>query len=433
MGYLVVGSSNPQLSYILQKNPNSIWESKKPYEKSIRKGMAYGFFGNQDQAFMLWFKDPHGVMSFGYSFAQEDFEYLDTTRYAHPYLPVCLISECLASALKQGSELDVPQESGFAYAQTQILVKSQKTLDALKAHFNREDVKVIDRPLTSQASILTVQAPTVQHALNLMTVVCLLQTLSDRDFAMDLKIPVLEKYIRCLNKVQAPYFARYLFQTRTIHDPSTFQKVRSELEVPGVIMNYGDTRKQRFDAIRKILSGGESLIDIGANGELYYAMALSRKYKSVLAIDKDEDEVRRGQGRILHKQLSESVSMAQAEVDSQWVEENAELFVGADVLLTEVVEHMPLDVALNLIRAILKTDYHTLVVTTPNKAFNKHYLIPDEQMRHEDHVWEQSKAVFEQCVQELVQNTDSAVTVTGIGDSIDGEYTSSLAIFEKTT
>ena len=97
MSILTVSSTNPNLSYIISKNPATILAEKKPFERDLRKGRVYGWFPKPDNTmFRLMFQDSPVDNSFG---PNSDFEYLDVSRYSNPYIPIGMIKAALDSAV----------------------------------------------------------------------------------------------------------------------------------------------------------------------------------------------------------------------------------------------------------------------------------------------------------------------------------------------
>lgn len=425
MSILKVGSTNPKLSWILQKNPETINESKKPFTRKVRKGVAYGWFNQNASEFKLWFKDHDTESSFADGIKGE-FEYLDATRYGSPYIPISLISNCLATAAKKLDENDV---GGFeAYATTVIKVPNIRFQEMITKHY--AGVATVEAtPLHGDFYVVTVKASKIYTVLNVMQIVCLMQCLCDDDTYVSLREADIEKYINCLNAAAAPYFVRYLFSTRAFSNRKTFDKLKDKLQGPGMVMQFGNTRQQRFDAIADTLRGGETLIDIGC-GEMFYSLRLCGKYETVYAVDPDAELQEANRGRVEKRQIENLVPLEEW-ATPQWAKENEGLFDGADVLLTEVIEHMPIENAKALIQAILDTNYRQLVVTTPNKDFNKNYGFSEGQTRHEDHKWEIGGDDFSKLMLQISEDQRCGVMLWPIGDLVDGDSVTSMALFVR--
>jgi hypothetical protein len=86
------------------------------------------------------------------------------------------------------------------------------------------------------------------------------------------------------------------------------------------------------------------------------------------------------------------------------------------IVLCEVIEHIDEDRLPKIFDTILN-DYcpKTLIVTTPNQEYNVLYEMDDE-MRHDDHRFEWTRAEFAQNVEAWTQNYLYQVIIQGIGE-----------------
>ena len=102
---------------------------------------------------------------------------------------------------------------------------------------------------------------------------------------------------------------------------------------------------------------------------------------------------------------------------------------GTDVLLTEVIEHLTYDDAKKLLQFLSDSMAKNIVVTTPNRDFNKFYDIPDGEMRHEDHQFELTYDMFRELILDTFKGRD--YIIGGLGDSVDGIATTSFAVVKR--
>lgn len=101
-----------------------------------------------------------------------------------------------------------------------------------------------------------------------------------------------------------------------------------------------------------------------------------------------------------------------------------------DVILTEVIEHMPTKMARKLIRKIVQhIDFATFIITTPNSEFNTFYGL--EGFRHDDHDWEMSTAEFQTWLIEMIDEKIVTIEFYAIGDAVNGIHTTQGAILRK--
>lgn len=425
MAILTLTSTNPKFSYIIAKNPATIRNSGKPFQRELRQGQLYGWFSADDQTFRLWFKDHQTRSSFADGVLSE-FEYLDMTRYASPYLPIQMIQTALSSASKAKHEGDTAAEFETS-ATVMILAPARALMDSLTKHYSKAaTVTLVD--IANGFVKVTVTSPTVFQTLNILQTLCILQAMQDKGSYVRLDKPALEKYLRVLSNSDAPYFVRYLFASRAISDRGTFNTIRERIQGPGMTMLYGDTRRQRYDAVKQQLQGGERLFDIGC-GEMFYALRLSKNYDFTYAVDADP-ELAGINSRKLEARKVENVESVHDEVDVDWVDHNYSLTSGSDFLLTEVLEHMPRHHAESLLVALLKSEARKIVVTVPNANFNKHYGL-EGAFRHDDHQFEPT---FEDWCDDMVTLAAQYgwdVDNVPIGDVVDDQSVSTMSVFTR--
>jgi hypothetical protein len=431
MSIITIGSSNPDFSWVIQKNPATIRDSKSPYKKEIRKGQAYGWFLQGDQAFRLWFKDHPTECSFAEG-VNAEFEYLDRTRYASPYLPISLITNCLATAFKQLQEKDTPKQWS-AWLETAVEIKSASMLNHLLEHFNGSfgfdnGYSFTAQHMAGHAYKIRVEGPTVHEMLNAAMVISLMFCVSTKSIYVNLKGDIVEKYISALNIIKAPYFLRYLFKRNVFSNRDTFLKNKPLLDTPEINLWHGDTLAQRKEAIFPHLGGGSTLIDIGC-GELNYTIPLSSKYEFVLAFEADDEVRENAIGKATGRQIENIVFKEAATPES--IDEVPLLFQGADVLITEVLEHINLKDAAKLVEAVLQTNFNKLVITVPNKDFNVNYLMEEGEFRHDDHEWEMGKKEFYDWFWAVSKKHAISTTCEGIGDAVNGVHTSTMLVVTK--
>ena len=162
MGILTVSSTNPDLSYILQKNPATILAEKKPFRRSLRKGNLFGWFTNKDATeWRMFFKDSDIDTSFG----NQDFEYLDRSRYSSPQLPISIISEALRSASINRDEKDV---DGFMATCKFSMEVKYRVMTRLISSLGDTCMEV-ENPTDNEDGPwdVTIKAPTVHEVLNI--------------------------------------------------------------------------------------------------------------------------------------------------------------------------------------------------------------------------------------------------------------------------
>lgn len=427
MSLMTISSSNPNFSHILAKNPNTIAESGRPYQKAIRRGYAYGWYMTEG-SFRLWFKDnPHEV-SYPTDADNPEFEYLDRNRYAHPFLMNSLVSECLSTAVKTRHELDT--DSPFSCTlETTVEIRSKTIGDHLaRMYSNQEEGRVLSLMcLGGRAFIIRIQGNSVYEVLNTAIIASILICTADPTIYVDLRNTGIDKYARSLNGSNAPYFIRYLFNRNAFSNMETFKKNKHQLNTPTMDFAFGDTHRQRMDFVFPALKNGTKanvLHEIGT-GEGRYTTTLVQKYEKVIGWEPEEELREKVVGKLTSRGISENFEMREG-LTSDIVVEKRDEFEGVDIVVTEVFEHIEKDDATKLLISLMQTKFARMVVTVPNITFNQLYKL-DQPFRHDDHKWEPTREEFETWVKTaleaacLFEYDDVYLMFHDIGDKVTME------------
>lgn len=430
MSIITIHSTNPDLSFILAKNPATQAAAAKPFERDLRLGRVYGWFSNaQGTEFRLWFKDSPSETSFG---NRTEFEHLDISRYCHPYLPVAVFSKLLETACNTQHEKDT--EDYITVVRFHMQCRA-----SLMARFEKLQGCEVYSDLVSPGTYhVTAIAQGVQKALNFVIAMCVVATMSDDDFYLPLDKSAVAKYLKVLNRCEAPYYLRHLFVSRAITSTGMFDSMAELLKSDVYKLQYGNTQVQRAAGIQEALGlvgGGKggTLVDIGC-GELYHALRMIKEYSQILGFESDEMAFQKATRKIKNKGI-ENITVSAAEVTAQYVCENETLFSDVDVLMTEVLEHRSKEESGKLLSTLAQVNTGTIIITVPNKSFNAHYGIGSDEFRHLDHKWEPTKEEFIFFIRDslMAVKSDRNVAVRGIGDSViepDGseEHTTLMAV-----
>lgn len=94
MAIVQVKSTNPSFSFVIRKNPGSGM-----LLRAVRKGMAYGWY-TDEATFNVYFKDADNEVSYK-QHRQDQFEYLNVSRYNTPLFVLGAINEFLQRRLKR--------------------------------------------------------------------------------------------------------------------------------------------------------------------------------------------------------------------------------------------------------------------------------------------------------------------------------------------
>ena len=212
-----------------------------------------------------------------------------------------------------------------------------------------------------------------------------------------------------LNTHDAPYYPRYVVSSR-LFAPLLFQSLKERLATPGVTLYPGHSQQQRIDAITPFFPGGSTLVDIGC-GKATYLRILAEHYFSVIGFEKDE-ATRKEAAYVLRRQR-----VAQAKLFTSF-DTARQIPHGAHVLMTEVMEHMPKPAAQEILSHLGRSRAQLVVLTAPNRSFNKHYGLSPDKFRHWDHHWEPDETEFREVVQHSF-GEQWECAFSGIGDAVD--------------
>lgn len=98
------------------------------------------------------------------------------------------------------------------------------------------------------------------------------------------------------------------------------------------------------------------------------------------------------------------------------------------IIFSEVIEYIPLDnVRQFMLNFIKGMNFNKMIITTPQKEFNIHYLLEPNELRHDEHNQEFTKRGFidfmNNIIDECITNDDKykiESEYNAIGDNIDG-------------
>ena len=221
-----------------------------------------------------------------------------------------------------------------------------------------------------------------------------------------------EKYVNALVNIDAPYYMRYITSMKCIKSPTTFSSIKEVYEDGKFDLNFGNTQNHRWIAIEKQLGGGDKLIDIGC-GELFYTKKLKSRYEFIDAWDADEEI----QSKNVH--LAEIRGWTNVEFFGKFVENSAiPDSKYTDVLLKEVLEHIEFKESNKLLNRVLSGNFQKVVITVPNKDFNRFYGLSDDDFRHYDHKFEPTESEFKEWMWETSKIKGIPVEFFDVGDGV---------------
>ncbi|MED4954883.1 class I SAM-dependent methyltransferase [Paenibacillus macerans] len=418
MAIIQVRSTNPQFSFLIKKNPHSGM-----LLRSIRKGMAYGWYTGE-HTFNVYFKDADNDISYK-QHEQENFEYLNVSRYNTPLFPLNAIGEFFSAPLKAQDARDT-EGYEHTFFINMIHIERVRYIEFFAKH-----LKELTFDITHQADksySLTVKTEkSLYLLLHTVSVLCLFLSMFGNEY-IDISDSILDKYIKSLNVIDAPFYIRSLFVRNFLSSRDRFNRYKAELEKTDrydIQFAYGGTALQRRNYIGNALAFDKSILDVGC-GEGFYAIPFAGKIEGTYyAVDINEELLEQVKRKAARKELDNLVTFAS-------INHFLESYNGeqVDVILTEVIEHMSQDEAGRLIRQICaKVDFERFIITTPNADFNRYYELSE--FRHDDHKWEMGEASFRQWIGEVLRDTEMHFEFVAVGDGVDHIKTTQGVILKK--
>jgi small RNA 2'-O-methyltransferase len=437
MGLLTFSCTSDRVSYAVHKRPDKV------LCRSIRNGVAVLWFPNPE-SIVIYFVDNADDSSF--SVSEKDSSYLNLGRYSGSLMYLALMSTFFKDVLqgKRGGEED--DVSGPMVLKFSSLRVSTRCVD----FFRRQLAGRIYFAFCPQPTELSPTVPRVTTGMELQTntlsLVQLFQTaaiflllnanmsgeardLPDKD--------CVKRYATMVREVDLPYHLRAKFVERVVgHRSNVLEANREALEgserYQSLMFLLGNSQNHRYQFVLKAAkaSGFLPVLDVGC-GEGYYIPTLAEKTSFYIGHDKDSDVLEKAREKASRNKLpAEKVCLT---TDKKEAFAAADRFPGVFVLCTEVIEHMEREEASGLLADILtQRCMRTVLVTTPNRSFNKHYAMGGE-FRHDDHKWEMTMPEFESFIGQVLLAFPGWGTVVyhHVGNMVDGEGVSLGAVITR--
>lgn len=413
MAFLQVKSNNPKLSFILRKNPETGM-----IVRSLKQGRLFGYYSDADSAFNCYFKDHEHDISYK-KFKDEDWNYVNPSQHNAAEFVLDSINEFFAHIIKKENADDT---EGFenSLSINMMLVK-KKYLEIFQKHFT--DVTISFTELCpNNFNIVFSTKQSFKTLFSFVQLFAMFNVLKNRH----LDDAEISKYLGYLTTIKAPFFVKYVFKVNVLREMSAFKQHIKTLEANSfedIKFQFGFASGQRISAVDRELAFDKDIIDFGC-GEGNFVKKLYPKLTehTYSAVDKDPEMLDIVQKRFGWANEKRPNSLL---LFSDWPDPIAD----CDVVCSEVIEHMDKPEATEVVKTILANGFvKKLIITTPNKDFNQFYFFDDEEMRHDDHHFEMTKAEFEAWINEVKGNR--AVRILDIGDSVNGHSCSIGAVLE---
>lgn len=399
MTTITIETTNTNLSFLVSKNPQTQIDQGSPFTKHTNNLKTYCWFANSEGTKLVVHskKVPNK--------RSDDFEYLDYSGYANPDNCLILLDNFLRKPLREKQELDVlPVTVKF-----KVFANEDLNILGLSQVYLNKNTKYCEVTITENS---------LHEALLKTQVFCYVQYTFSPDFyfiddqykkVIQLLVSMKPSY-KVLNGVFGRINSKEKFNTI----------VGSFADSLDFTFNYGNNGQQRYNAIEKVLNSlllSESVgFDLGA-GEGAYSKLLAGKLLEVISIEKDEASFENLTHTIRKKEL---VNVKPHNIDIFKTFNNPNFdYKDQIVLCTEVLEHMPYDDSVCLVKSLLSSGVSTAILTLPNKEFNKYYNLADDVLRLDDHDWEPTREVLQQFLDDCqITASGYKYTLTYIGNSV---------------
>lgn len=418
MAIVQLKSTNPKFTFLIKKNPQSGMQLR-----PVRKGIAYGWYSD-DMTYNVFFKDADNELSYKQN-DSDSFEYLNVSRYNTPLFPLNAVNEFFSTPVKAQDERDI-EGYEHTFFINMVQVERLHYIEFFNKHLKDYTFSLQHQAHKSYSLTITTHK-SLYHLLHVTQVLSLFLSIFGDEY-IDISDRILDKYIRSLNVIDAPFYIRSLFARSFLTTRELFKRYKASIEQTeqaSIGLEYGGTAMQRRTFISGVLPFNKPVLDIGC-GEGFYAIPFAGKIESTYyAVDINAELLEVVNRKAKAKQIDNIATFGS--LDHFLESYNGEQ---VDVILTEVVEHMSEDEAAALIRQIIgSVDFGQLIVTTPNADFNRYYEL--EGFRHEDHKWEMGIDAFRDWFTDTIQGLAVEAEYGMVGDRVDEIRTTQSAIVRR--
>jgi 2-polyprenyl-3-methyl-5-hydroxy-6-metoxy-1,4-benzoquinol methylase len=385
-----LSSDNPDYGWLVGKKPGSPM-----ILKQIRDGIAYGWYSRGFKSYNVYFDE----LESGKSFCSEK-NYLNVLSYSSPFIVMKILTEFFNSAFKSNPK--DTKDYKMSFFMTRVKMDKNKIIDNLINYFTQNINIVFNEKESHFYSVeITGRECTFKQFISYIYILFVFIYYVNNDKIEYIK-DIVMKTIDIVIDLDLPYFVRYMITSKFIFSNKDFLEAKNKLETIDnmkLTLCYGNTAIQRRDFIKQELSFTNSIVDIGC-GNGFYAIHFSKKIEkkelTYYAIDTNIKELNVVNNKIKEKKISNIKTYLDFELFLAEYSSKEKV----DVIMTEVIEHMkPKDSIALILRVINVLNFNKIIITTPNKDFNKYYPMKDEKMRHTDHVWEPTKDEFKKLIE----------------------------------
>jgi 2-polyprenyl-3-methyl-5-hydroxy-6-metoxy-1,4-benzoquinol methylase len=396
MGYLTIESENPDLSWVLGKNPDSGMICR-----TIRSGILYGWYHN-NQTYVIRFIDCGDEVSFRKNI-HDNYNYLNALQYCSPLFLSSIVTEIFGSTMNKSNEKDVVCKNKITHHLIKLNSRSINFINKLNRHIKNFNINIIPTQYTKLYKLEIESDCLIKDIINYSYMLGNIINVLSIGYVDKPRLEQLEKMINFMIQINVPYYPRYLLKTNLISFDE-FNKLKDKLETFGdekIKMYWGNSQVQRFNFVNSHISFSSDIIDFGC-GEGYYVKGLMPKLSKTCkyyAWDADSEELEKVKYFKEKNPEYENLII----LDSEEKLFNQIKYDNPTILLSEVFEHIEKEKAVELVNKIKSTiNFSQMIITTPDVGFNKHYFTDGEiSLRHHDHKQEYTQEEFKEIIENI--------------------------------
>lgn len=441
MGIIRLSSNHPKFSYLIRKRPESGITVV-----GIKDGAGFGWFSTTDNAineseYNVYFED-YSKASYGQSNSDHSVAYLNRGRYVDPHMYLDLVEAFfdLPKIYPDGLE-DIDGVYQHKLTVSCIYIEKQKIIN----YFRKANMKITFTPLEKQnqyGSLIIETSDSLRSLISYFQLFLMMNLVTSNPNGAhyaEIGFPIdrLVKYAELIKQQDLDFYIRYIFSRNLLRNKKNFAQVQPILEASTrykIQLQYGDTATQRYNFVEKHLVPGLSVLDVGCGEGAYLKLCpdLKKSKLQYYGVDTDPEVLDAAQHKLKVKEYENAYLYSKLD-DALESIGYAPAGENLNVILIEVIEHMPLSEAENLIRKIVESSsVKRLIVTTPNADFNKFYDMDPTNKRHADHHWEMSDSEFTSWLQQFTPTLKRATNIqqVPIGDQVNGVSTTQGVIMD---
>ncbi len=363
-----INSSSDNLSYILNKNPNSGL-----LIKSLRKGFIVGKYVTP-LTYVCAFEEGPNKDSF-----EKEGNYLVHRGYCSAEAALCVITSLFDCVSKDTNK---KYEDGPSLNTIYIPCIDISSV----AIFNTEDYKVTSYPIADDCNLVDLSITNNGSLIDLiryLSLILFMQVIKDNvSYLQWDRLNVYANIIAKDNKV--PFIVRH--RLRGILEQNLSRKVVPLLNNDSIkLSNIGRNEQQRFAFVSNHIKYKNSVLDIGCGPGKYIKVVKPTKY---IGVDIDENALEKAKAKADYLEV-------EASFYTYWTVALEQLTEPTTVLLIEFIEHVEKEYAMLILeKLVLNENVSQILISTPNKDFNKYFGIELGGVRYDDHIYEMTEEEF---------------------------------------